>query len=164
MKIKTDRVLSLFCRYRTTCRRAATAAPSSSGRPSDLRQLSNVNVSGDLTICKWIKPSVIVLSACGYCIHRKSFPNCLPCRVPVQVPPRAHFRLWSGGGAVQGELRPDVGQGDAADGGLARGPAAVGHAPPQAHPKVRLQGMYRDLTLHCILLNQCGYPLFIFIS
>ena len=46
---------------------------------------------------------------------------------------------------MQGELRPDVGQGDAADGGLARGPAAVGHAPPQAHPKVRLQGMYRDL-------------------
>ena len=83
----------------------------------------------------------------------------IPCRVPVQVPPRAHFRLWAGCGAVQGELRPDVGQGDAADGGLARGPAAVGHAPPQAHPKVRLQGMYRDLTLHCILLNQCGYPI-----
>ena len=46
----------------------------------------------------------------------------------------------AGRGPVQGELRPHVGQGDAAHGHLARGPAAVGQPPPQAHPKVRLQG------------------------
>ena len=59
--------------------------------------------------------------------------------MPVQVPQGAREH-GSGRGALQGELRPHVGQGDAADGRLARGPAAVGHQAPQAHPKVRVQG------------------------